>query len=343
MDSILEIYLDSIKKTRALRKNAKQIIATAFFRGKDFVNQPLGKCIENVHYLGRSSQRKWSSNPYDRTDSASKRAFPVDDASGRKRSQHRNEGLYDWKLYEYLRGKDYPLYNVFESKISNFKINGNGKLTPRKILRKDTDRAGPRKPEGLLLSAQREGLLAAGAVGSPGGQQEPIQQDIRLGHPESQRGRRLPGDVGEHGVSDAPGPVASAEQARPRNDVPSDGVFPLGVPEPAATVRHRRRPVLPLSGQLALPADIRWQEQLGLHDHGGRQGRLTSTWSRPSIRRRTSTFSSSRRTTSTTPSSRSGRSGPATCAWFTGRSRCASSRTSSWRTCAISRRVTTAT
>lgn len=124
MDSILEIYLDSIKKIRALRKNAKQIIATAFFRGKDFLNQPLSKCLENVHRVRFLNNRKWSSNQQDKLGSTSKRISLGNGRRYRKQSSYGPMGLYDRKLYEYLRDKDFPLYNVFENKIRNFKING---------------------------------------------------------------------------------------------------------------------------------------------------------------------------------------------------------------------------
>jgi hypothetical protein len=126
MDSILEIYLDSIKKIGALRKNAKQIIGTAFFQGKDFLNEELGKCLEDINHVKYFSNRKKYLSKKNNTKSRSRR----NSKSNRKQRksstyiQDKIGHLYDKKMFEYLRNKDYPLYNIFVNKIGAFTING---------------------------------------------------------------------------------------------------------------------------------------------------------------------------------------------------------------------------
>lgn len=129
MDSILEIYLDSIKKISALRKNAKQIIGTAFFQGRDFLNEKLGKCLEDINHVKYFMNKK-------RTLSSHHGSHVKSDRRRRKsKKKRRNKKkltciedkigtLYDKKMYEYLKNKDYPLYNNFVNKIGAFTING---------------------------------------------------------------------------------------------------------------------------------------------------------------------------------------------------------------------------
>jgi hypothetical protein len=134
MNSILEIYLDAIKKIGALRKNAKQIIGTAFFQGRDFLNEELSKCLEDLKHVKFFSKRKKALEDKKKKIDIRKRSLnQMSKQKKRKQSKHTlmntqnqkpKDSLYDSKMYEYLKQKDYPLYNYFVNKIGVFSING---------------------------------------------------------------------------------------------------------------------------------------------------------------------------------------------------------------------------
>lgn len=133
MSSILEIYLDSIKKIGALRKNAKQIIGTAFFQGRDFLNEELGKCLEDLKHVKYFSRRGLNKSQ-NFTQDVRKGSLNIGKSKAKRKRRHskhldlvsekKKASLYDDKMYQYLKKKDFPLYNYFVNKIGVFSING---------------------------------------------------------------------------------------------------------------------------------------------------------------------------------------------------------------------------